>query len=294
MNFPTPSITGHTRFFAVLGHPVSHSLSPQMHNAALRALGMDALYLAFDVGPDDLMGVLRGMSRMGFLGANLTIPHKETAFRGVDHLAPTAERAGSVNTVLFRPDGSLEGHSTDGYGLVGAIQDAFGRGIDGSSVLVVGCGGAGRAAAIEAASQGASRVILANRTAEKAASLAEELRDRFPDVPVSPLETWPPAPGDVRCADLILNSTSLGMKQGDVIPLTAPHFREGQDFLDMTYVMDETPMMRASVQGGARAANGLGMLLHQGARSLEIWTGRKPPVDAMRSALRHAIQTRNP
>ena len=289
MSHPFAGVDGRTRPFAVLGHPIAHTLSPVMHNAAIRALGMNAIYLAFDVKPEDLIGILRGMGRMGFGGVNLTIPHKEVAYGGVDHLAETAIRAGSVNTIVFREDGSLEGHSTDGYGLTRAVGEAFGKSFENAEVLILGCGGAGRAAALEAAERGAARIRLANRNPERAGKLAQELYAALPLTAIHVASAWPPPAAETRTADFILNSTALGMKPDDDALLTPEHLHPGQALLDMTYVLRETPMMRVAREAGAKAANGLGMLLHQGARSFEIWTGSPPPLDPMRAALRETI-----
>ncbi|MCC5847091.1 MAG: shikimate dehydrogenase [Verrucomicrobia bacterium] len=289
MSQPFPGVNGRTRPFAVLGHPIAHTLSPVMHNAALRALGMNAIYLAFDVKPEDLIEVLRSMGRMGFGGVNLTIPHKEVAFRGVDHLEETAIRAGSVNTIVFREDGSLEGHSTDGYGLTQAVKEAFEKSFENAEVLILGCGGAGRAAALEASERGAARIRLANRNPERAEKLAQELYVELPLTAIHVASAWPPPPEETRSADLLLNSTALGMKPDDDPLLTPDHFHPGQALLDMTYVHRETPMMKVAREAGAASANGLGMLLHQGVRSFEIWTGTTPPLDPMRAALRETI-----
>ena len=136
-------ITGKTGAFGVLGHPIAHTLSPPMHNAALGEMGIDAVYLPFDVAPEWLLEVLAGMQAMGFGGVNLTIPHKEVAFHGLPRLDASAKLVGAVNTVEFSSDGMM-GHSTDGYGILKAIDEGFGMGVKGRSVAVVGCGGAGR------------------------------------------------------------------------------------------------------------------------------------------------------
>lgn len=285
MNFSPTRISPATRVFAVLGHPVAHSLSPAMHNPTLEAMGMDAVYLAFDVPPEELMDTLHRFAKLGLAGVNLTIPLKEVAFRNIQALSDTARLAGSVNTVVFDGEGRMEGHSTDGYGLRRALEEAFGTGFKNQAVMVLGCGGAGRAAALQAASDGASAIWLANRTLDRATSLAAELESRFPQVPLQVCEQWPPPPEVCRQADLILQSTSMGMQEGDQMGLTASHFHADQCVLDMTYVFKETAVMRVAAAVGARAANGLGMLLHQGVRSLEIWTGNTIPVEVMRAAL---------
>jgi shikimate dehydrogenase len=283
------SISGKTKVFAVLGHPVAHSLSPPMHQAAFRALGMDAVYTAFDVVPEKLMEVLHAMAVMGFGGVNLTIPLKEVAYQGIEHLSPGARRSGSVNTVVFREEGTMEGHSTDGYGLRMAVEEAFDLSFSNQSVLLIGCGGAGQAAARELADCGAARLVLANRTPERARKLASELSREYPATLVEVSPAWPPPAELVRTTDLILNSTSLGMKPDDPALLSPDHLHSGQRMMDMTYVLEETPMMAAVRSAGGQAVNGLGMLLHQGVRSFELWTGVKPPPEPMRTALRTAV-----
>lgn len=286
-------ITGHTRAFAVLGHPVRHTRSPAFQNAGLQALGEDAVYLAFDVPPEDVLDALRGMAELGFRGTNLTIPHKEIAFRGMDILSPEAVRAGSVNTVLFREDGLLEGHSTDGYGLTHSLKEAFDLEFSGRDILLLGCGGAGRAAALEAADRGARSILLANRTPAKAAALAAELTELCPDCLIDAAASWPPPPSQTRDCSLVINATAIGMNPADSSPLSPEHFTPDMAVLDMVYVTKETPILKAAAAAGARTANGLGMLLHQGVRSLELWTGKSAPVEVMRKALHEAVYGEN-
>ncbi|WFB35250.1 shikimate dehydrogenase [Kiritimatiellota bacterium B12222] len=283
------SISALTRVFGVLGHPISHSLSPAMHNPTLQAMGLNAVYVAFDTPPEELMDTLATFAKRGFGGVNLTIPLKEVAFQNIARLSETAKLSGSVNTVVFHADGSMEGHSTDGYGLRHAVEEAFGKGFSGQKVLLLGCGGAGRAAALQAASDGATRILLANRTTSRAEALATELCHRFPAVDVTCASTWPPSIEETQSCDVVLQSTSLGMKDGDDTLLTTEHFLPSHCLLDMTYVKKETPLMKVAIVAGAQAVNGLGMLLHQGVRSLEIWTGQTVPVEVMRTALRNHV-----
>lgn len=282
-------ISAATKVFAVLGHPVSHSLSPAMHNPTLQAMGMNAVYLAFDTVPDELMTSLEIFSKRGFSGVNLTIPLKEVAFQGISNLSESAELSGSVNTVVFHSDGTLEGHSTDGYGLNKALKESFDIGFSGQNVMILGCGGAGRAAALQAASEGAACLTLANRTQSRAEVLSEELKKRFSDLCVEVSTQWPPSPERSLKADVLLQSTSLGMKGPEASGLSEANFRSGQFLLDMTYVQQTTPVMRMAASAGAEVTNGLGMLLHQGVRSLEIWTGKAVPVEIMRDALRRHV-----
>lgn len=283
------SLSGHTKPFAVLGHPIGHTLSPVMHNAALEALGMDAIYLAFDVHPDRLMPVLSSMRDMGFQGVNLTVPLKEVAFRSLADLDDSARRLGAVNTVQFTPSG-LRGHNTDGKGFLRALQEAFGGTTQRHSVFVLGCGGAGRAVAITSAMEGCARIILADVDFKRCGNVAREIRALAPSVPVEladPDKTrWAPA---ARACSLVIQASPVGMKPDDPSPLPPEAFGPGQHAFDLVYNLPTTGFTRTAALAGAGAANGLGMLLHQGAESLGIWTGTPAPVDVMRLALEGAL-----
>ncbi len=283
------ALSGHTQPFAVLGHPIGHTLSPVMHNAAFEALDMDAIYLAFDVAPDRLMSVLPAMRDMGFRGVNLTVPLKEVAFRGFADLDAGARTLGAVNTVQFLPEG-LKGHNTDGVGFLRAVAEAFGTSVTGQKLFVLGCGGAGRAVAITAAQAGAGRLSLADIDDTRSQRLAAEIATLAPGVQVTmagnSAKAWA-APA--RDADLLIQASPIGMKPSDICPLPSEAFRAGHRAFDLVYNLPETCFMRAAAGGGAKAVNGLGMLLHQGAESFSIWTGKPAPVDVMRQALQAAL-----
>ncbi len=284
------AISGHTKPFAVLGHPIGHTLSPVMHNSSIAALGMDAIYLAFDAPPERLMDILVAMRDMGFGGVNLTVPLKEVAFRGVDQLDASAELAGSVNTIEFFKNGELKGHSTDGYVFVTAIKESFDTAITGLSVFVLGSGGAGRAVAITCAAEGAAKVVVSDIDETRAAKVVEEIRGMFPGVATesagADATDWAAAAGS---ADLVIQATPIGMKPDDKPLLSSNAFHEGQMLFDLIYMYPETGIMKEALSANAKAANGLGMLLHQGARSFTIWTGRDPDIAAMRTALETAV-----
>ncbi len=278
---------GKTRPYAVIGHPIGHTLSPAMHNAAFRALGRNAVYLALDIEPDRVLECLRAMAAMGFGGVNVTVPHKETVFRGLDRLDDSARRVGAVNTVQFTP-GGLVGHSTDAEGFLRATQEAFGRGPAGLPVFVLGAGGAGRTVALECARTGAASVTVSDVDAARAERLAAEIGAAAPGVRASAVAAAEAASAAAACG-LVVQATPVGMKAGDMSPLPPAAFGPGALAFDLVYGVPETPFMRAAREGGAKAANGLGMLLHQGARSFEIWTGVTPPVDVMRAVLEKAV-----
>ncbi len=289
------TISGHTTPFAVLGHPIGHTLSPIMHNSSIASLEMDAIYLAFDAPPERLMTILAAMRDMGFRGVNLTVPLKEVAFRSVDHLDPSAKLAGSVNTIEFLEDGTLCGHSTDGYGFVTALMESFGLSLPGRSVFVLGSGGAGRAVAITCADEGASCVVVSDIDAARADKVVEEIKGLPGGTEASSAGThaadWAEAASQ---ADLVIQATPVGMKPEDIPLLTREAFREGQMLFDLIYMYPQTGIMTEAIVGGAKAANGLGMLLHQGARSFEIWAGQAPNITAMRKALEVAVYGTEP
>ena len=283
------ALSGHTLPFAVLGHPIGHTLSPVMHNAAFESLGMDAIYLAFDVAPERLMGVLPAMRDMGFKGVNLTVPLKEVAFKGLADLDASARRLGAVNTVEFRPEG-LRGHNTDGKGFLAAVHEAFGVSVKGLKLFVLGCGGAGRAVAITAAVEGAQHLVLADIDSARCRNVAADIATHAPDARVEVAGTTPAEwARRVGSADLVIQASPVGMKPDDQCPLRPDVFRSGQLAFDLVYNLPDTCFTRAAKAGGAQAVNGLGMLLHQGAEAFSIWTGRPAAVKVMRQALEAAL-----
>ncbi len=273
---------------AVLGHPIGHTLSPVMHNASIKALGLNGEYEygKLDVAPDDLMERLAQFPAEGVAGVNLTIPLKEVAFQGLEVLDKSAQILGAVNTVEFTEDG-LVGHNTDGYGCLKALEEAFGKTAEGDSVFVLGCGGAGRAVALMVALDGAKSVILADVAAERVANLAAEISERTPDVEV--IQSVGGGATSCREADLVIHASPIGMKKDDPSLMPPEAFREGQRVFDLIYMYPETALLGVAKSQGALVANGLGMLLHQGAKAFEIWTGIQPDVGAMRAALEAAV-----
>lgn len=283
-------ITGHTELYGVLGHPIRHSLSPLMHNTAFEALGMDAAYVAFDVRPVRLAALLPALAELGFAGLNLTLPLKEVAFRTLSELDDEARRLGSVNTVKVSANGGLKGHSTDGPGFLRSFEECFGVKVAGRSVFVLGCGGAGRAVAIACAGAGADVIRLANRDPARAAALKLEMCALCPGILVETVPStqaaWTAACQD---CDTVIHAASVGIHANEPALLDSNAFRPGQVVYDLIYMFPETALMSVARQAGARVANGLGMLLHQGVLAFHIWTGVQPPIPAMRRALEVAV-----
>jgi shikimate dehydrogenase len=280
------NIGGRTKPYAVLGHPITHTLSPVMHNAAFQSLGIDAVYLAFDVSPSDLPTALSAMRDLAFGGLNLTVPLKEEVLKYLSQSDSNAERLGAVNTVEFLSDGTTKGYNTDGAGFVDGVKEAFGVNINGLSVLLLGSGGAGRAVAITCAIKGAKKVAIGNRNLGRAVRLAEEISRLAPSVAVEAVDVGGQALlRACEAAQLIVQATPIGLRKDDPSLLEPEAFHPGQMAYDLIYTAPETAFMKAATRGGAKSANGLGMLLHQGARAFTIWTGKEAPVEAMRRAL---------
>ena len=245
----------------VLGFPVGHSRSPAMMNAAFRELGLDWRYLRLPVPPERFEQTLMALPRSGYLGANVTIPHKLAAYDLADELSDAARAIGAVNTLTFK-DGRIAGDNTDAGGLL----DAVGELLPGTA-LVLGAGGAARAA-VWALAQAGADVTVWSRRPERAAELAAELGVGHSE-----------RPGP---SELLVNATSVGLRPGDSLdglPLV-----DARVVVDLVYGAGPTPVVRWAEERGARVVDGLEVLVRQGARSLELWTGREPPVEAMRRA----------
>jgi shikimate dehydrogenase len=285
-------IDGTTTLVGVCGHPVAHTASPPMHNAAFKALKLNWAYLAFDVDPADLRSALRGARDLGLRGLNLTVPHKVLALDLVDEVDAEARKLGAVNTVAIEA-GKLRGFNTDGHGIARALKEEFNCGFKGQRVLVLGAGGAGRAIAVQAALDGATRVYVANRTAAKIEPIAREIAGTKSEC--RPLALTAAAlAAAMPDVDLLINATSVGLKEGETLDLPASLFGPQLFVYDTIYRPAETALLKTAGAAGARTANGLSMLLHQGAKSFEIWTGRKAPLAVMRRALRAAVTPEKP
>jgi shikimate dehydrogenase len=276
----------------VLGDPVAHSLSPQIQNAGLEKCGLEMRYARFEIHPSDLPATLELLPMLNFVGANLTVPHKIAAFKLMDEVDETARQIGAVNTIKI-DNGKLRGFNTDGKGFSRAIREEFSVDLRDLRILVLGAGGAARAIALQCAKENCERLVIANRDFDKAKQLADELRPFFagPRVlgPVARLQAIALDESVLRFqianVDLVVNATALGLSRGDppLIParLLAPHLM----IYDTIYSAGQTAFVSAAVEAGARATNGLSMLLHQGALAFEIWFDRTAPLDVMRKAL---------
>jgi shikimate dehydrogenase len=271
---------------SVFGDPVEHSKSPPMHNAALAACGIDAQYARLHIRPDELAQAVRLLPRNGFIGTNVTLPHKTAMLALMDEVDEHAQKIGTVNTIVV--DGEkLRGFNTDGPGFSRAVRSEFSADLRDLRVMILGAGGgAGRAIAVQCAMENCARLVLVNRTFEKAQSLAVELQSLLRGSLVEAVP-WDEAQlkSQIAHTDLVVNATSIGMKSGDPSPLPGALILPRLLVYDTIYTAARTPLLKSADAAGARSANGLSMLLHQGALSFEIWFKREAPLEAMRAAL---------
>ncbi|AJE03407.1 shikimate dehydrogenase [Geobacter pickeringii] len=283
------TISGKTRILGIIGWPVEHSLSPLMQNAALEEMGLDYVYVPFPVREEGLGAAIGGMRALGVAGFNVTIPHKTAVIPCLDRLAPEAALIGAVNTVKREGD-DLVGYNTDGVGFLNSLRDDLGFDPAGARILLLGAGGAGRAALASLCRAGAAQVLIANRNAERGEGLAEEFRSFFSGTQIAAFGLGSPSVTDeIQKVDLLVNTTSVGM--GDTVfeGLDLSLLKPDASVYDMVYAPWETPLLKEARRQGVRCANGIGMLVAQGECSLEIWTGKVPPSGVMKSRIWAAL-----
>lgn len=277
----------------IFGDPVAHSLSPQMQNAALRACEINMQYARFHIRQDELRSALHLLRQLNFIGVNLTVPHKTAGFAQIDAADASAGACAAVNTIRLH-DKKLIGSNTDAEGFSRAVRSEFSIDLRDLRIMVLGAGGGtGHAIAWQCALENCERLVLVNRTPAKTSTFVERLRPFFAEArvlgPVARLETvaWEESAMRSQLADidLIINATPLGMNPSDPAPIPARLLAPHHMVFDCVYGPSKTAFIRAADEAGARGANGLSMLLHQGALSFSIWFNREAPIEAMRSAI---------
>lgn len=274
-------IRGTTQVFGILGHPVEHSLSPVMQNAAFRAFGMDAVYIPFPVVPEQLGDAVAGLRALGIRGVNVTIPHKEKVMGFLDDLDRKARIIGAVNTIVNN-DGRLIGYNTDETGLIKSLARDLDFSPKGRRVLMLGAGGASRAALVALAEMGARWIGIANRTRKKAEDLAQSFRDVFPGTDFAVMGLDASELAEIGSSvDLILNSSAVGMKGEVFEQIPWAGFKRNTVVYDIVYRRPVTPLVAMAREYGHRAADGLGMLIAQGEDAFRLWTGQDPPEGVM-------------
>ena len=279
------TIKGSTNIVGLIGHPVEHSFSPPMHNAAFNALNLDYAYVAFDVNPNNLKEAIEGAKALNIKGFNVTIPHKIDVMEYLDEVDEVASLIGAVNTIDFK---NLKGYNTDGIGAVKAIEEV--TSIKGKNVVVAGAGGASRAISFYIAKYGAESLTILNRNVLKAQGLASDvsnsdLIDGVSSDSISEINNY------LNDADILIDTTPLGMDPhiDDEPIVRAGDMHEDLVVFDAVYNPNETVLLKEAIKAGAKPVYGIKMLLYQGAESFEIWTGKKAPVDVMEDALKKTL-----
>lgn len=267
-------ISGQTLTVGVIGSPVRHSLSPQLHNAAFDALGIDARSLAFPVAPGSGADAVAAMRTLGIRGLSITMPHKEAVLDAVDVRSPAVDALGAANC-LVNDDGVVTAHNTDGDGFVRSLQAELAIDLAGRRVVVLGAGGAARSVAEAVGRTGVADLAIVNRTPAKAEAAVAV---GGPAARIGGVD-------DVAAADVVVNATSLGMQDADPLPLRLEDLGNDHVVVDLIYRPLTTALLSGAAERGATTANGVAMLLHQAAIQLEVWTGEPAPVAEMRAAV---------
>ena len=282
-------ISGKTSVFGIFGHPVKHTFSPEMHNAAFAKIKQNACYVPFSVAPADLKRAVGAIVPLGICGLNITIPHKETIIPYLDDLTDDARMIGAVNTVEVT-GGKLVGHNTDGRGFIRSLREETTFRPKGKTILMVGSGGAARAVGFNLALSGAKTLLLFDLDPVKAKKLGNDIRNNTAArVMVIDQKGLAKHSQDAEC---IINATPLGLKPGDPLPIQRQLIQKGHLICDLVYNPLWTPLLKAARSAGAETLSGIGMLLYQGVIAFEIWTGEKAPVSVMKRALTGQIARR--
>ncbi|NIP39257.1 MAG: shikimate dehydrogenase [Candidatus Dadabacteria bacterium] len=280
-------INSSTKLYGIFGHPVRHSFSPPMHNAAFQKLGLNCVYLAFDIQPENLASAVESIRQLNIQGINVTIPHKQDIMNYLDEISDAAKYTGAVNTIK-NEGGKLLGHNTDVGGFLKDLEAEL-RIAEFSSIsaCLIGAGGAARAVLSGLCMKGTKKIIIANRTKSKAERLAEYFQDQFSDTEISSVDLGDETKIKQTLAEsnLLINSSSAGMTGHDQLNLPVDSLKENSSVYDLVYNPKETELVKQSKSLGHDACTGLGMLLYQGAESLELWTGKNAPIDVMKQAL---------
>ena len=280
-------INSHTQIYGIIGYPVRHSFSPYMHNAAFQKAKLNAVYLAFEISPENLRDALLGMKVLGISGVNVTVPHKEACIPFLDEIYPTAKLIGAVNTIHLK-DGKLIGYNTDGKGFIRALEVILKLKPKGKRFFILGAGGAARAIGFSLVQEGAKEVVFYDIVRSKAENLVIALRSNFPNAKIDLMPSLPNSP--LKEFDCLVNATPIGMKKEDPIVIDPKLFHPKLFVCDLVYNPPQTKLLKVARSKHLKVMNGLGMLLYQGVLSWEIWTGKKAPISTMREALEKAVK----
>ncbi len=281
-----PDIDGKTKIFGIIGYPVKHTFSPHIHNFAFKALKINSIYVPFEVAPKELEYALHGLIALGVCGVNVTIPHKEAIIPLLDEISPQAKGIGAVNVVLFK-DGRATGHNTDGEGFLVSLKKEVKVGPNNKSILILGAGGAARALVYVLAREGAKSISFVDVVGHRAKELSLKANKDFPRCETKSIPYLSSRiDEEVLNADILINATPIGMKVDDPCIVSPNALHKDLVLCDLIYNPLETKLLKEARKRGLKATNGIGMLLHQGALSFELFTKKEAPISVMRAALR--------
>ena len=271
-------INGNTKIVGLIGHPVEHTFSPQMHNSAFSKLKMNYIYAAFDVKPENLEKAIKNAEALDIKGFNVTIPHKVNVIQYLNDIDETAKQIGAVNTIDFK---NLKGYNTDGLGAVKAIEEI--TKVKNKNILIAGAGGASRAIAFYLKKNNVNEITILNRNIQKAQNLADELEASSDSI--SQINKY------MENTDILINTTPIGMYPNiNDTPITnAENMHEEQVVFDAVYNPNKTQLLNEAIKAAAKPVYGIKMLLYQGAESFRIWTGKKPPIKTMEETLKKTL-----
>jgi len=284
------NITSKTKTLGIFGYPISHTLSPAMHNAVIKALGLDMVYLPFEVKPSNLKEAINGIKSLGIIGVNITIPHKESVIRFLDDISEEARLVGAVNTIVYK-DRKLVGYNTDGSGYMASLKEELGFNPKSKRIIIIGAGGAARGILAALATQKPKSITVANRTLSRAVSLIKAFKGKFRDTRFEAIDLDNNMlKMSFNSVDLLINTTSVGMKQSKALKIPLETLPKIAIVSDIIYNPLETLLLKKAKKIGLTTHGGLGMLVHQGARSFKLWTGMDAPMNVMRKAALKALK----
>ena len=284
------NITSKTKTLGIFGHPISHTLSPVMHNAVIKALGLDMAYLPFEVKPPNLKEAINGIKSLGIIGVSITIPHKESVIRFLDDISEEARLVGAVNTIVNK-DRKLVGYNTDGSGYMASLKEELGFNPKSKRIIIIGAGGAARGILAALATQKPKSITVANRTLSRAVSLIKAFKGKFRDTRFEAIDLDNNMlKMSFNSVDLLINTTSVGMKQSKALKIPLETLPKIAIVSDIIYNPLETLLLKKAKKLGLTTHGGLGMLVHQGARSFKLWTGMDAPMNVMRKAALKALK----
>lgn len=284
-------ISGKTKILGIFGHPIGHSISPAMHNAAIKALGLDMTYIAVEVKPSELKQAVGLIREIGMKGVNTTIPHKEAVIRFLDDISEEARLIGAVNTIVNK-NGRLIGHNTDGYGYISSLKQEINFNPKGKNIVILGAGGAARGILMALAKKGPKTITVANRTLARGISLVRAFKKKFPSIKFEAIGLDKNVlKAYFQNANLLINTTSVGMKQRKALQIPLEVLPKTAVVSDIVYNPLQTILLKKAKGLKLATHSGLGMLVHQGAKSFKLWTGHNAPIDVMTKAALKALKT---